>query len=92
MRFLLLSDTHGKLGVISELAAKVRADAVIHAERGDDDVARKDVHTATEIFEKLEGLLELGRALVVRGDDDDHDRARELFKACGATTDSANLN
>ena len=31
MRFLLLSDTHGKLGVISELAAKVRADAVIHA-------------------------------------------------------------
>ncbi len=31
MRFLLLSDTHGKLGIISELAADVRADAVIHA-------------------------------------------------------------
>jgi len=31
MRFLLLSDTHGKLGIINELAAVVRADAVIHA-------------------------------------------------------------
>ncbi len=31
MRFLLLSDTHGKLGIINELAAEVRADAVIHA-------------------------------------------------------------
>ncbi len=31
MRFLLISDTHGKLGVIDELAAQVRADAVIHA-------------------------------------------------------------
>jgi predicted phosphodiesterase len=31
MRFLLLSDTHGKLGIINELVADVRADAVIHA-------------------------------------------------------------
>jgi predicted phosphodiesterase len=31
MRFLLISDTHGRLGVIDELAARVRADAVIHA-------------------------------------------------------------
>jgi len=31
MRFLLLSDTHGKLGIINDLAADVRADAVIHA-------------------------------------------------------------
>ena len=31
MRFLLLSDTYGKLGIINELAAGVRADAVIHA-------------------------------------------------------------
>ncbi len=31
MRFLLLSDTHGKLGIINELAADERADAVIHA-------------------------------------------------------------
>lgn len=31
MRFLLLSDTHGNLGIINALAAKVRADAVIHA-------------------------------------------------------------
>ena len=31
MRFLLLSDTHGKLGIINELAADVQADTVIHA-------------------------------------------------------------
>ena len=31
MRFLLLSDTHGKLGIINELAADLQADAVIHA-------------------------------------------------------------
>lgn len=31
MRFLLLSDTHGKLAIINELVAAVRADAVIHA-------------------------------------------------------------
>ncbi len=31
MRFLLLSDTHGKLGIINDLAADFRADAVIHA-------------------------------------------------------------
>ncbi len=31
MRLLLLSDTHGMLGIINDLAAHVRADAVIHA-------------------------------------------------------------
>jgi len=31
MRFLLISDTHGKLEVINELAASAQADAVIHA-------------------------------------------------------------
>jgi predicted phosphodiesterase len=31
MRFLLISDTHGKLETINELSASVRADAVIHA-------------------------------------------------------------
>lgn len=31
MRFLLISDTHGRFGVIDELAELVRADAVIHA-------------------------------------------------------------
>jgi len=31
MTFLLISDTHGRLGVIDELADRVRADAVIHA-------------------------------------------------------------
>jgi len=28
--------------------------------------------------------LELGRALVLRGEDDDLTRARDLFEACGA--------
>jgi hypothetical protein len=31
MLLLLISDTHGKLGVINELAARAHADAVIHA-------------------------------------------------------------
>jgi len=31
VRLLLISDTHGKLGIINQLAADVRADAVIHA-------------------------------------------------------------
>ena len=31
MRFLLISDTHGKLDIINELAARAKADAVIHA-------------------------------------------------------------
>jgi predicted phosphodiesterase len=31
MRFLLISDTHGRLGIINELAGRTRADAVIHA-------------------------------------------------------------
>ena len=33
MRFLLISDTHGKLAFIDALAAEVRAEAVIHAGR-----------------------------------------------------------
>lgn len=31
MRFLLISDTHGRLEIINELAGSVQADAVIHA-------------------------------------------------------------
>ena len=31
VRLLLISDTHGRLGIINELARHVRADAVIHA-------------------------------------------------------------
>ena len=30
MRLLLISDTHGKLDVVNELAARAQADAVIH--------------------------------------------------------------
>ena len=31
MRLLLLSDTHGNLSIVNELAVEVEADAVIHA-------------------------------------------------------------
>lgn len=31
MRLLLISDTHGKLGVVNDLDARTQADAVIHA-------------------------------------------------------------
>ncbi len=31
MRLLLISDTHGRLGIINELAGHVRADVVIYA-------------------------------------------------------------
>jgi len=66
------------------LALKARSQ--LHAARGDDDAARKDLDTAIEIFEKLESRLELGRALVLRGDDEDLTRARDLFQSCGAPT------
>ena len=64
----------------------------LHAARGDEDAARKDLGAAIEIFERLESRLELGRALVVRGGDEDLPRARNLFSACGAAGDLANLN
>ena len=31
MRILIISDTHGSLGVINELVSRTQADAVIHA-------------------------------------------------------------
>jgi len=31
VKFLFISDTHGKLGIIDDLAARTEADAVIHA-------------------------------------------------------------
>jgi hypothetical protein len=34
----------------------------------------------------------LGRALVLRGGDNDLTRARDLFQSCGATQDLANLD
>ena len=36
IRLLLISDTHGRLGIINELASHVQADAVIHAGCGFD--------------------------------------------------------
>ena len=72
------------------LALKVRGQ--LHAARGDEEAARKDLDAAIEIFERLESRLELARALVLRGDDEDLARARDLFGACGASGDLADLN
>ncbi|MEJ2581895.1 MAG: hypothetical protein P8127_09740, partial [Acidobacteriota bacterium] len=65
-------------------AMALKARSQLHAARGDDDDARADLDAATEIFEKLASRLELARALVLRGEDQDLDRARELFEGCGA--------
>jgi len=46
----------------------------------------------TDFFKRLESRSELGRAFVVRGGDEDLGRALELFPACGASGDLANLN
>ncbi len=67
------------------MALKTRAR--LHAVRGDDEAARRDLDSAIEIFEKLESRLELARALVLRGEEDDLTRARDLFESCGAPTD-----
>ena len=66
----------------------LKARAQLHQERGDEEAARKDLDAAIEIFENLESRLELARALVVRAgvgesSDEDIQKARELFEACG---------
>jgi tetratricopeptide (TPR) repeat protein len=72
------------------LALKARGQ--LHLARGDEEAARKDLDKAIEIFEKLESRLELGRALVLRGGDNDLTRARDLFQSCGATGDLSRLS
>ena len=71
------------------MALKVRGQ--LHAERGDEEAARTDIDAAIAIFEELGSRLELARTLVLRGEDDDLVRARELFEACGAAGDLAKL-
>ena len=68
-------------------AMALKACAQLHAARGDEEAARKDIDAAIGIFEKLESRLELARTLVVRGEDEDLDRARNLFQSCGAPVD-----
>jgi hypothetical protein len=65
-------------------AMALKARGMLHAARGDEEAARKDLDAAIEIFERLESRLELARSLVVRHKDEDVARARELFEACGA--------
>ena len=50
---------------------------------GNEEEARKDLDTAIEIFERLESLLELARALVLRGGEVDVERAKGIFDSCG---------
>jgi len=58
----------------------------------DKEAARNDLDTAIEIFEKLETRLELGRALILRGEEEDLVRARDIFESCGATGDLSRLS
>jgi ATP/maltotriose-dependent transcriptional regulator MalT len=73
-------------------AMALRTRAQLRGERGDDEGAHEDLDVAIEIFEKLESRVELARALVIRGDDEDLVRARELFETCGAVWDLARLS
>jgi tetratricopeptide (TPR) repeat protein len=63
----------------------------LNAARGDDKASRADLDAAVEIFERTESRLELARTLVLRGQEDDLARAREIFEACGAAGDLARL-
>jgi len=71
------------------MALKVRGQ--LHIARGDEGAARQDFGAAVAIFEELGSRLELGRTLVLRGEDEDLVRARELFESCGAAGDLARL-
>jgi tetratricopeptide (TPR) repeat protein len=71
------------------MALKVRGQ--LHIARGDEKAARQDFEAAIAIFEELGSRLELGRTLVLRGEDEDLVRARELFESCGAEGDLAGL-
>jgi hypothetical protein len=68
-------------------AMALKARAQLHVARGNKEAARKDIDAAIEIFEKLESRLELARALMLRGDEDDLTRAHDLFESCGAKGD-----
>ena len=68
-------------------AMALKARAQLHAARGDEEAARKDLDAAIEIFERLESRLELARALLTRNEGKDLERAQDLFETCGALTD-----
>jgi hypothetical protein len=72
-------------------AMALKARGQLRAARGGDEASRNDLELAIEIFERLESRLELGRALVARGDDENLVRARELFEACAVAGDLPRL-
>ncbi len=80
-----------KAGMPHWEAMALKARGQLHIARGDEVAARQDFGAAIAIFEDLGSRLELGRTLVLRGEDKDLIRARELFEACGAVGDLAGL-
>jgi ATP/maltotriose-dependent transcriptional regulator MalT len=71
------------------MALKVRSR--LCAALGDHDAARADLDAAIAIFDELGSRIDLGRSLVLRGADEDLERARELFESCGALGDLERL-
>ncbi|MDX2436019.1 MAG: AAA family ATPase, partial [Acidobacteriota bacterium] len=69
----------------------LKARGLLHRARGDDQAAATDFERAISIFDDLGSRLDLGRTLVLRGTDEDLERAREIFETCGAAGDLAKL-
>ena len=65
MRLLLISDTHGRLGVVNELAARVQADAVIHA--GDFADKRCTTYATCATLDERQPTCETGSRVPVSG-------------------------
>jgi len=76
--------------------ATLRSRGLLHLTRGATESARDDFEGTVTIFDDLGSRIELGRTLVLRAPlstnpDEDLDRARALFEACGASADLIQL-